>query len=274
MYRKTFTHLSKILVLLFLFFSSHFSFAESYSSFTITENLATESFFLSPPDTAKCGPRSNSNKAKVTLTNIPPIDIYDAANSSEAEAAYKRELAEAADSNGLAVCSGTCTIGDCNMTFKKYASGNSTPGHTTSNGVFTFSAPPNGKLSFFIHCPCGASAQIDTFIIDGHPIDFIDFEAHHLAAEEGHDHSAYRFYPNPASAQISLDLDLKSEAKNLSIHIRNIQGQVVLTQNLGLLDKGQHRFHFEVQDLASGIYLGSIQAGQNTIARSRIVIQR
>lgn len=68
---------------------------------------------------------------------------------------------------------------------------------------------------------------------------------------------------------ISISLD---KNQDLSIELINLQGQVVKEIHTGNLGAGQHHFNVAKADLASGIYLVSIQ-GNEGIASRRIVIE-
>lgn len=72
-------------------------------------------------------------------------------------------------------------------------------------------------------------------------------------------------YPNPSKGQLTLELSNAIE-HNGQIQVRNIQGQVVHEQNIQA-----QKSTINLEDLPSGIYLMSIQNGQERLSRKLII---
>ncbi len=73
-------------------------------------------------------------------------------------------------------------------------------------------------------------------------------------------------YPNPASTELSVVLNLKESAKNVSVDITNTLGQVVKTAKIGDVNANQTTGQIiNISDLSTGMYIYTIHAnGQKT----------
>jgi hypothetical protein len=82
----------------------------------------------------------------------------------------------------------------------------------------------------------------------------------------------YQNYPNPFNpgTTIRFDLPLRGEAE---LQIFDISGRTVLSLDLGVLDAGCHRFEFNGDALASGIYLYRVKAGGASQIRKMTLIK-
>ena len=76
-------------------------------------------------------------------------------------------------------------------------------------------------------------------------------------------------YPNPATDQLSIDLDL-SQTVETTVMLHMPDGRTLLTDQLGYINSASHRM--DVSGLAAGFYLVEIRAGSERILR-KIVIQ-
>jgi len=76
--------------------------------------------------------------------------------------------------------------------------------------------------------------------------------------------------PNPFNGTSQIDINL-DKAANVSIDIINITGQKVYTNNYGTLNAGTHTITISSNNLASGIYFYTVQAGNNTVTKKMIV---
>ena len=73
-------------------------------------------------------------------------------------------------------------------------------------------------------------------------------------------------YPNPVSEFSNIRLDLNNSA-NVSYKVYNLLGNVVYTEDAGLLPTGSHSLGFNVKNLTPGMYFISLQIGDKKITR-------
>ena len=73
-------------------------------------------------------------------------------------------------------------------------------------------------------------------------------------------------YPNPATSQLSVELELEA-ASNVSFTLKSMSGQQVMTQEREL-NTGIYRETIDINDLANGIYQLIIQSNGEFISRS------
>jgi len=76
--------------------------------------------------------------------------------------------------------------------------------------------------------------------------------------------------PNPFNGTSQIDINL-DKAANVSIDIINITGQKVYTNNYGTLNAGTHTVTISSNNLASGIYFYTVQAGNTTVTKKMII---
>lgn len=68
-------------------------------------------------------------------------------------------------------------------------------------------------------------------------------------------------YPNPASTEVTFNINLVDAAKNVNIEIANSLGQVVKTINVGAVNSNNEvKSTVNIADLASGLYIYTISA--------------
>lgn len=79
-------------------------------------------------------------------------------------------------------------------------------------------------------------------------------------------------YPNPATSQLSVVLNLKEDAKNVTLDITNILGQVVKKVDLGSVRANQSTGQvINISDLSSGLYIYTINANNQKISNKLMV---
>lgn len=78
-----------------------------------------------------------------------------------------------------------------------------------------------------------------------------------------------QLYPNPASVELNVEMTLPSAAK-LNYNITNINGQVVISKELGMTS-GDIKFTEKVSHLAPGVYSLVINAGNEVTTKNFIV---
>ncbi len=77
-------------------------------------------------------------------------------------------------------------------------------------------------------------------------------------------------YPNPFSGQTTIDVSIEVPT-TLSIEVMNILGQTVYSKDAGSVQAGKHRFTIDGSMLKPGIYLYTINAGNNSVTKKMIV---
>jgi hypothetical protein len=77
-------------------------------------------------------------------------------------------------------------------------------------------------------------------------------------------------YPNPATSEVNLLIDLQSNT-NLNVSIMDITGKIVLNTNLGEISKGFFNIPFNIESLNNGIYIMKIQSGDSQKAIKFVV---
>ena len=77
-------------------------------------------------------------------------------------------------------------------------------------------------------------------------------------------------YPNPASVNANIDLNLASD-QNVTINVVNMMGQTVYSKDLGTLAGGAHQIVLSTSSFNSGIYFVNITAGANQMTKKLIV---
>lgn len=212
----------------------------------------------------------------VTVNDIGTVTVEGTNQRSKAVKIYKKGLAQAAQDAGS--CSGSCTVGNCIAVFEGYSGGSHTPpgsgSGAGSSGTFTFDAPPGGSLTFIVSCDCRlrvTKVQIKILNYDG--------EEHQQKLKENgdrlspKDNSAYLFFPNPTTDQVNLLAELPAIDGAISLQLINLQGQVVMEEQLGTLPQGSHQFNFDIDELTPGIYIGSVYADGKVLSQTRIVVQ-
>jgi len=83
-------------------------------------------------------------------------------------------------------------------------------------------------------------------------------------------------YPNPFKDQTTIQYQLSENANQVTLKIYNMQGQVVRIQSDLQTSEGKHEFNFLRQELASGVYLYTVeietQKGQK-VYKGKMLIQ-
>lgn len=69
-------------------------------------------------------------------------------------------------------------------------------------------------------------------------------------------------YPNPANSQTAIQLSLENAA-HVQVQIVNSQGQIVKSINKGFLQEGSYTIPLAMQDLANGVYMVKLLAGED-----------
>lgn len=71
----------------------------------------------------------------------------------------------------------------------------------------------------------------------------------------------FTLYPNPATSVLNMDLQLE-ESDDVTVSIMNSLGEVVMTKNVGTLLSGKNLLTFDVNELASGVYIVNVNTSK------------
>lgn len=77
-------------------------------------------------------------------------------------------------------------------------------------------------------------------------------------------------YPNPATTDLSFDLDIENAAE-VTVTMMDLLGRTVMTQSLGTIDKVNHTIN--TSDFESGAYLLRINAGERVFVRKVSIVK-
>lgn len=87
------------------------------------------------------------------------------------------------------------------------------------------------------------------------------------------DGATVQLYPNPATDQVTLALDLPTQ-KSVEVHIYNSSGQVVQTLAPKALDRGLNELALAINELPNGIYFCKISQSGHEVSTKRLVVNR
>ena len=73
----------------------------------------------------------------------------------------------------------------------------------------------------------------------------------------------YTPYPNPANKELTIPYFLPDESK-VTIRLLSMQSKEILHINIGLLQRGTHSYSLNTSGIPSGIYIYSVETGQET----------
>lgn len=84
--------------------------------------------------------------------------------------------------------------------------------------------------------------------------------------------AVYQNYPNPFNPTTTISFNLP-KAEVASLEVYNVLGQLVRSQNLGLLPAGEHAVEFSADNLSSGVYFYRIVASETSRARKMVLMK-
>lgn len=73
-------------------------------------------------------------------------------------------------------------------------------------------------------------------------------------------------YPNPLTNMAYVDFNLVAE-NNVTITIMNTVGQIIKTENLGVMNAGNHNYSMDASSLSNGLYFMNIAVGESMITK-------
>ena len=77
-------------------------------------------------------------------------------------------------------------------------------------------------------------------------------------------------YPNPFKEETYLTVGL-NRASNLTVVVRTLTGQTILTKNYGQMTSGMHTLTIQTGNLSPGVYFYTVTAGENKVTRKMLV---
>ena len=86
------------------------------------------------------------------------------------------------------------------------------------------------------------------------------------------EYSLEQNYPNPFNPSTTIKFALAKES-NVELNIYNVLGEVVSTLLNGPLTAGNHEFEFNASNLASGVYIYRIVAGDFVSSKKMILMK-
>jgi hypothetical protein len=80
-------------------------------------------------------------------------------------------------------------------------------------------------------------------------------------------------YPNPFNPSTNIELELREDAK-VKLAVYNVLGEEVAELFNGEINAGTHKFEFNAADLASGIYVYKLDAGNEFTETKKMILMR
>ena len=79
-------------------------------------------------------------------------------------------------------------------------------------------------------------------------------------------------YPNPFNPSTQIDFSIPQQS-NVQLKVYNTLGQVVATLVNGNLSAGSHSVNFDARNLASGMYIYRLSAGNFTSVKKMLLLK-
>jgi len=77
-------------------------------------------------------------------------------------------------------------------------------------------------------------------------------------------------YPNPTTSFTTMDLNI-AESANTMVRVFDISGKVVIEENFGILNEGNHKKQLNCQALRKGVYLVNVVSGKATTTTKLVI---
>jgi len=81
-----------------------------------------------------------------------------------------------------------------------------------------------------------------------------------------------RLYPNPFNPVLNIDFDI-NQAGLVEVKISDITGSMVKTVYEGFEGAGKHQINWNSENLPSGVYFVSLQAGGNSLTKKVVLLK-
>jgi hypothetical protein len=138
------------------------------------------------------------------------------------------------------------------FSYQWYFNGTLIPGAT--NSWYNYTANGNYYVQVFNSLGCSTSS-VNTTVSD-------------VGIDEFSDGSQMNVYPNPASGDLAIALDMKSAAK-MKLSIMNISGQVIWSQELNA-NTGEQQLKIDLSGFANGMYYLNVMTSDEVINKKII----
>ncbi|HWY97482.1 MAG TPA: T9SS type A sorting domain-containing protein, partial [Bacteroidia bacterium] len=86
------------------------------------------------------------------------------------------------------------------------------------------------------------------------------------------DDFTFSIYPNPAKDNIIISFE-NNKSQNVTIAIKNILGQIIVTLSIGTLNNGKHQYPINISQLLNGIYFITLSS-DNLSETKKLIIAR
>ncbi|MBA2613658.1 MAG: T9SS type A sorting domain-containing protein [Bacteroidetes bacterium] len=80
-------------------------------------------------------------------------------------------------------------------------------------------------------------------------------------------------YPNPTTGSVFISFN-SVDGETASINVSDINGRIVKEEKLGKLNSGEANYTFETNDLASGMYIVTINSSSNTKRVAKLIVTK
>lgn len=145
-----------------------------------------------------------------------------------------------------------------------------------SYNAANYAAELSGQERYHFILDIGNTGDYDhVFNFTGNPVPLINLQTSVVStvstAAVKLEQEVLTLFPNPAKEFVTATIDLPNPAKNVSINIFNIQGQIVATRHLNDVQKEQ--IQFDLNDFVSGTYMMSVDTDFGHTVQ-RFVIQK
>ena len=113
------------------------------------------------------------------------------------------------------------------------------------------------------------------FTLPEDSIETVDLDSYSVTTSEQViklNNESVKVYPNPFSQSTTFALSM-NEAAQVSMNVRNVLGQTVVSENYGMLNAGRNSIRFNANGLGAGIYFYTVTIGANTTS-GKMMIQR
>ena len=81
--------------------------------------------------------------------------------------------------------------------------------------------------------------------------------------ELGNQLSQIAIYPNPTSGNTQISFALTSY-ENITISVKNLQGQTIFTENIGRTNPGYYNYSLESANFVNGMYIVNIETSKGS----------
>lgn len=77
---------------------------------------------------------------------------------------------------------------------------------------------------------------------------------------------SFRVYPNPTTGAVNVNFNLMADS-NVSVYVYDMTGNVVQSASYGNISRADHNLKFNMNNLTSGLYFVTVQAGNSILTK-------